>query len=155
MATKLDLRKALAHLLKDTSSHTVKAGILEGATNSETGQNIAQYAAFNEYGTSTIPARPFMRTTIAKHSDEWLGELAQALKVYPPDKALQFLGIRMRDVIVEQIASNMPPPNAPSTLRQKQKEVVGKGKGAGGSMVPGTLIDTGSMINAVNYEVSK
>ena len=155
MATNLDLRKALAHLLKDTSSHTVKAGILEGATNSETGQNIAEYAAYNEYGTSTIPARPFMRTTIANHSEEWLKELAQALRVYPPKQALQFLGLRMRDAIVEQIASNMPPANKPSTIRQKQKQIVGKGLKGAGTMTPGTLIDTGSMINAVNYEVSK
>lgn len=43
----------------------VRAGILEGAKNTE-GEYVAQYAAYNEYGTPTIRERPFMRTTIER-----------------------------------------------------------------------------------------
>ena len=49
----------------------VKVGIVERATNSHTGENIAFYAACNEFGTKDIPARPFMRMTAEKHSAEW------------------------------------------------------------------------------------
>ena len=57
----------------------VKVGILANATTTD-GEHIATYAAANEFGAKkvfedrvvTIPPRPFMRQSVAKHQEEWL-----------------------------------------------------------------------------------
>ena len=45
----------------------------------------------------------------------------------------------------------MAPSNSPATIRAKTKKV--DGGDLGETMTPGTLIATGSMIRAVDYEV--
>lgn len=156
--TKIDLVRLLEleDLVNLTGGIKVKAGILEGATNNETGESVAAYAAYNEYGTADIPSRPFMRKTFDKKEGTWFKGLGNAIRNgRSPEDAMKLLGMRMADDIVETIASNMPPPNSPETIASKTKKVVGKGAKTGESHVPGTLIDTGSMIASVNYEVSR
>lgn len=155
MSDGLDLLKALGldELKKLTGKQGVKAGVLEGATNSETGTDVAMYAACNEFGTSRIPSRPFMRNTFDENADRWADGLAKAvLNGRPARQALQLTGMRMADDIVKTISDGVPPPNAPATVERKTKEIVG-GSRRGGSHQPGTLVDTGSLINSINYEV--
>lgn len=156
--TKIDLVRLLEleDLVNLTGGIKVKAGILEGATNNETGESVAAYAAYNEYGTADIPSRPFMRKTFDEKEGAWCKGLGNAIKNgRSPEDAMKLLGMRMADDIIATIASNMPPPNSPETIASKTKKVVGKGAKTGESHVPGTLIDTGSMIASVNYEVSR
>ena len=48
--------------LKYLQAHAVKVGVLgNGSTN---GISVQDYAIFNEYGTSRIPARPFFRLSV-------------------------------------------------------------------------------------------
>lgn len=130
----------------------VRAGILENATNHETGEPIAPYAAFNEYGTADIPARPFMRSTIQREGKTWSKGLVRMLtNGRDVQGALKLTGMRMAEDIQATINSNMAPPNSPATIRAKTKKV--DGGDLGETMTPGTLIDTGSMIRAVDYEV--
>ena len=56
------LRDVLRHLY--ASNKALKVGILENATNADTGASIAEYAYFNEFGTKNIPARPFLETLL-------------------------------------------------------------------------------------------
>lgn len=49
---------------------SVKAGVLAGATY-EDGTSVAEIAFYNEYGTSRIPARPFLRTACWNNSKAW------------------------------------------------------------------------------------
>lgn len=152
---RFDIGKELGieKLVNTAGMHGVKAGILEGATNNESGENIAAYAAHNEFGTADIPSRPFLRKTFNDNSDKWAGGLATMLQNgRSPEQALKLLGMKMQDDIVKTIKSNMPPRNAPATIARKTKTVTKGGKTVG-SHAPGTLIDTGSMLNAVNYEV--
>lgn len=150
---KFDLLRAL-DLDIPTGPVGVKAGILENATNSATGESVAMYAACNEFGTKDIPSRPFMRKTFEEHSGEWAELLGRAIaNGRPPRQALQLVGMRMADDIVDTIKSDMPPPNAPSTKARKTKKITGTG--GGGSYSPGTLVDTGSMVRAVNWEISE
>lgn len=142
----------LEELVKAAGQAGVKAGILEGATNNETGENVATYAAHNEFGTSKIPSRPFLRKTFEQNESKWADGLSKMLMNRTPSEALQLLGMRMQDDIVKTIKSNMSPRNAPETIARKTKSVTKGGK-VTGSHAPGTLIDTGSMLNAVNYEV--
>ena len=173
----------------------VRAGVLEGATNRETGEPIAPYAAMNEFGgvvnipartqtlyfrqnrdgtvdnrfvakersnfaqdvtipahSVTIPARPFIRNTIKREKDVWTQELAKMIaNGRPVQDALKLVGIRMAEDIQATINSNMRPPNSPATIRAKTKKVDGGAPGE--TMTPGTLIDTGSMLDAVDYKV--
>ncbi len=154
MAKEFDIAKAfgLEGVMLLSGTVGVKAGILEGATANESGQNVAEYAARNEFGTSRIPSRPFLRKTCDDKESNWIDGFGKVLVKMSPAQALKMLGIRMQDDIVATIKSNMPPRNADSTIAKKTKGVTRGGQTVG-SHNPGTLIDTGSMLNAVNYEV--
>lgn len=135
----------------------VKVGILSGATTDE-GQNVAQYAVYNEFGTEHIPARPFMRRTVETKSERWnkIAEAAMRNRVIDPDMVhtvLQTVGLAAASDVQETIASNMAPPNSPKTMERKTKGIKGAGKGEPKTHVPGTLIDTGTMIKAISHRV--
>lgn len=135
--------KVLERLAAEKKSLSV--GIMAGKTNKETGEPIAPYAFYNEYGTDRIPARSFMRSTIQEKEGQWVTGVSRLLSgnIGEPgvvEHALNALGRQMQGDIQAKIASNMPPPNAPKTIAKK-----GPGKN--------TLIDTSSMINAIEYEV--
>ena len=133
-----------AALRKYKASPLLRAGILEGSTNGETGELIAPYAAANEFGAPGIPARPFMRTTVVNKKTTWPRNLAAALKAGRPMKqAMELVGTRMVEDLQATIKSSMPPPNSPETMEKKNAAGAGKG----------TLIDTGSMLKAIDYEV--
>ena len=151
---------------------SVKAGILEGATNPD-GKDVLDYAPIQEFGgsvpvtdkmrgflaaaygihlrkstaTINIPPRSFLRTTFKEHKDEWVNILARALKAGKgPEEALEYAGIRMQDDIVAQIASNMPPPNSPATDFIKSQVAPAN--------VGRTLMHTGTLVHSIDYEVS-
>lgn len=125
---------------------SVKAGVLEGATNAE-GTNVLDYAPFLEFGTAGMPARPFLRTTFANHKTEWMGIIAKALKGgASPEAALGYAGTQMEADIVDQIKSNMPPPNSPSWVRYKLKHAPANANN--------TLMFTGTLVHSIDYEVS-
>lgn len=124
---------------------SVKAGILEGATNDE-GTNVLDYAPFLEFGTAGMPARPFLRTTFAKQKSKWVDIIAKALTVgADPEAALEYAGKEMMADIVDQIKSNMKPPNSPSWVRYKQKHAPANANN--------TLMFTGTLVHSIAYEV--
>lgn len=111
------------------------------------GVSVIDYGAYNEFGTSRIPARPFMSTTSSRYREETIkfteflvGRMIDG--AITPDTALKNLGEKYQSYIQETIrdAKNWAVPNAASTVSQK------------GSSSP--LINTGRMIGAVRYEVS-
>ena len=66
-------RQRLAELAAQATTAKVRVGIIEQANyEGSDGESVAQVAFWNEYGTATIPPRPFFRNTIAQHKDEWL-----------------------------------------------------------------------------------
>ncbi len=96
--------------------------------------------------TVTIPSRPFLRSTLDAKADVWCDNLAEALEAgRTPKEAMRLVGRRMADDIQATIKSNMPPDNAESTKRRKNAKGAGKG----------TLIDSGSLLKAIDYEVVK
>ena len=129
----------------------VRAGVLKDARNAE-GVRVASYAAYNEYGTSRIPSRPFMRSTLREQQGAWLKTLSGALASgYPVQEALELVGTQMVADIQAKIRSGMPPENKPSTKARKARSVIGGSKGA--VMVPKTLNDTGALLKSIDYEV--
>lgn len=118
----------------------VVIGVQQGDMNGE-GQQIAEYAAYNEFGTENIPERSFMRTAF----DENLPQLKEDMdKRYAEvqagtmtvRQALMNVGLKHADVIKDKIDTNIPPPNSPVTIARK-----GSSK---------TLIDSASMKNSVH-----
>ena len=128
----------------------VKAGILEGATNRVTGEPIAPYAIYNEFGTKNIPARPFMRTVAKSEPKKWIGEMVRHIRGKATDPAIwkQALGVAgesMKADIKDSIQNGAWTPNAPATVRAKARK---------GKVEPDhPLMDTGEMFAAVSFEV--
>lgn len=136
-------RKALERLAQKVQ---VRAGVLEGATTTE-GQSVVQYAAYNEFGTSRIPARPFMRSTLTEQRQAWINGFLALLKAgRAPDEALRLVGDRMVRNFKDKILSNMEPANAASTIARKNKKEAGRA---------GTLFDTGALLKSINSEIVK
>lgn len=120
---------------------TLEVGFMAGATYPD-GTSVALVAALNEFGTSRAPPRPFFRNMIAAKSSGW-GPAAGKLLVsnnYDVRTTLTLVGEGIKGQLQQSIASNTPPPNAPSTVARK-----------GHSR---TLIDTGQMLNSVTYRVT-
>jgi hypothetical protein len=142
----LGLKKITANI-KELGGYQVKIGIMGDAGEVE-GVAVVDYAFYNEFGTSRIPARPFMSTTYDRHAEDTI-KFAQYLVGGLIDgkssvsKVLNTLGLHYQSKVRDTIrdAVNWAAPNAPSTIEQK------------GSSSP--LINTGRMVGAVNYEVTK
>ena len=127
---------------------TAQAGIPSGATTTD-GKSIPMYAAYNEFGTSRIPARPFMRTTANEHQNEWCETLAGALKgeILKDNAkgAMGLVGEQMKAHIQQAIQKGSFAPNAPRTVANKR---------AKGKVEPDhPLIDTGQMLASIISEV--
>lgn len=112
------------------------------------GTNIVQVAAWNEFGTEHSPERSFIRSAIddnAAKLDKWRYEAIQNIleNGWTAEKALEMIGFRLQILIQNKIKSNVPPPNAPSTIAQK----------AADGVAPNTLQWTGLMLRSVTYRV--
>lgn len=132
--------------LRELDGMTVLVGVQADAGAGADGTPIAEYAAYNEFGTKHIPSRPAMRTAF----DENVGELVQATRSLKDavldgrmsaDEAAGLLGELHQGHIKKKIASNMPPPNAPATVKAK-----GSSK---------TLIDQGNYLNAIKWKIER
>ena len=127
----------------------VKAGILNNATTTD-GKSIAEYAVYNEFGTSRIPARPFMRTVAKEKPKQWIGEMVRHVRGRATDpatwkQALGVAGESMKSDIKDSIQNGSWVPNAPATVKAKARK---------GKVEPDhPLMDTGQMIAAVAFEV--
>lgn len=132
-------KAALKQAVDKAASGTVRVGIIESQTYPN-GESVAQVAYWNEYGTATIPARPFFRNTIAEKQGEWADKAAELLKQSDDtNHALALIGEGVKGDIVETIQNFTEPPNADSTVKRK------------GFDKP--LVDTGDLWRAIQSEV--
>jgi len=123
----------------------VKFGIQDDAgADPQSGTDLLDIAIYNEFGTETIPARPFMRD-FAEKNNKVLGQAMDRMALAVQDgrlgveNALDQLGTfaeKHQKAHVQQ-SKQWAKPNAPSTVKKK------------GSDVP--LIDDGVMVNAIRY----
>lgn len=118
----------------------VQVGIIEQATYKD-GQSVAQVAAWNEFGTTHIPSRPFFRQTIAQNKSQWAKHAASVLKAHHYDVplALGLMGEVVKGQLIDTIQNFNQPPNAASTVAKK------------GFNKP--LIDTGTLWRSIDYQV--
>ncbi len=134
--------------IKRGSDAYVSVGVHEGAGSYPDGQSVVEVALWNEYGTRTIPERSFLRSTVDENipllnswREEMIGKVLH--EGWTVHKALEAIGFRLQVLIQNKIKSNVPPPNAPSTVAHKKAEGV----------APDTLIETGLLLRSITFEV--
>ena len=144
-------RKQLDKIEKELDylkTHAVWVGFVGSEADKKVdGVAIYMYANFNEYGTSDIPSRPFFRTALnnnRKYIKEQLKELLGKVATgkMTGEKALKSIGLEVQGLIQDSIKNGNWEKNASSTIAAK------KGKGQ-------PLIDTGSMLRAVSFEIRR
>lgn len=124
---------------------TVEVGYFPDSGEYKDGTTVAEVAAYNEYGTGRIPARPFMRQTVDAKQGDW-ANLAQNVEKrvvggMSIHQGLELIAIRAKGHIQEMIDKGDYAPNSPATIRQKK------------SSHP--LIDTSRMRNSVEWKIKE
>lgn len=137
------LDKALADIARRLKQGgALKVGFLEGAKYPN-GTSVALVAAVQNFGAPGrgIPARPFFSNMVEAKSPAWPGALGALLKNtgYDVDAALKLMGEEIKGQLQQSIRDTNSPPLSPLTIERKGFEK--------------PLIDTGHMINSVDYEV--
>lgn len=130
--------------VKALDGRGVKVGLRAGAASGD----VIMYAAAQELGTDTIPARPFLRRTVDT-SEREVGAFARSLAAgivagrLGAEQALDRLGLWFQSRIQQSITSarSWATPLAPPTVARK------------GSSAP--LIDTGTMRASISYEKTR
>lgn len=147
--------KGIVSNLKMLNKGYTKVGIQQGVKGENTSQGeltIADYATWNEFGTSNIPSRPFMRDSFDKNKYKIYRTVDYYYsKVLAGGNAKQNLGLIgefFQKMVVTTILTGSWVPNAPSTIRQKRNpKPTAKQKLAS----PQPLRRTGDMIGAINH----
>lgn len=112
---------------------------------SKEGIAVAHYGAINEFGGENVPERSFIRSTFDEQVMNINNLVVRVVRGVQDSKlswrqAGGIIGEIFQRNIQDKIRSNVPPPNAPSTIERK-----------GSSR---TLIDTGLMVANVRYTFS-
>ena len=121
----------------------VKVGFFSTAKYQD-GTPVAAVAAWNEFGTETIPERPFFRNALAESERGVSNILAKGIdtkKMVVDEQLAGRVGEYVQGKIRDSITALKEPPNAPETVRRK------------GSSDP--LMDTGTLRNSVAWEVEQ
>ena len=139
------LADKLAKIVKSTEGlPRVSVGFLKGSTYPD-GTSVPLVAAVNEYGAPSRgqPPRPFFRNMIARNRKAWPNAVALNYKDTEGDiaKTLDRMGQGIKGQLQQSIRDLIDPPLAASTIKAK------------GFDKP--LIDTGHMLNSVDYRVEK
>lgn len=125
----------------------VAVGVLEGPKNGE-GASIAEYGAYNEYGTKDIPSRPFMATSFDESRAQIDADFNRAAKSMAKgekgaNQTLLEIGLKHANRIKNTITKrNFLPRLSDGTVKAKK----GSTK---------TLVDSGALVNSIAPEVRK
>nr|DAY81158.1 MAG TPA: virion morphogenesis protein [Caudoviricetes sp.] len=127
-----------------------RAGVKAGSTNDETYKKVSDYGRMLEYGTAQMPARPFLRQTVAECKSNWNEQIKYGLKARGIDKAYQVLvgtaSLMMKDIRATIRKGNFEPLARPTIEAKKQK---------GRPEPTAPLIDSTSLIQSIGSEVRK
>ncbi len=126
-------------------SHRIKVGVLGDGTG-EGGKSVQEYAMYVEYGTSTIPRRPFFRKEmvtarakkeITDYMNNLIGNVCNGSLT-----GAQFwnsVGLYCKARVIKSLRNGGWAANAASTLKYKD-----------GSQ---PLINTGTLVDSIDFEV--
>lgn len=125
---------------------TVDVGIIDAGDHPSGDITVAGVGFVNEFGTTTIPERSFMRSTLQEKKQSIIDLQKNLMKnivdgSMTVEKALGLLGEFVSDEIRQKIVSLKTPPNTPETIKKKKSS--------------NPLIDTGQLKNSITYEVNR
>jgi hypothetical protein len=107
--------------------------------NGESPKSLIEVAAIQEFGTSKVPRRSFLRDTFDMHRKTLETDMAHAIaKGFRSGNvkgALESVAHKFKTLMITRIRSKIPPPNAPKTI------------GIKGSSIP--LIDSGTLVKSI------
>lgn len=112
------MAKRLGEIAKKIEQEKVlRVGFLETAKY-PSGEQVAQVAFWDEYGTKTAPPRPFFRGAIAKNKEAWVRRFGKlvALNDYDVDKAMRIIADEMVNDVQSSIYELTSPALSPLTL---------------------------------------
>ncbi len=123
---------------------TVSIGVFSDSGSEPNGTSLIDVAIWNEYGTSRIPQRPFMRIASDNNNEKWSDMAHQMVDMVTDGsinarQAKNVIGVQAVGDIQEVIGSNALQANAPGTIKKK------------GSAAP--LIDTGRLRQSIKFKV--
>lgn len=115
-----------------------------------------QLGAVHEFGGGNVPERSFLRSTVdgggpLETAEQLSADVARGK--LSADKAAQRLGVMTVGQVKQTIASKIPPPLSPDTVKKRmEKGAHGGGLASlGGATTP--LIDTGQLVQSIQYKV--
>lgn len=136
----------------------VVVGVPQGAKerDGDGDATMAEVAFYNEFGTKNkdgdqhIPERSFLRSAMDENADKYAKYFVKLMRAVidekmDTDKALGILGQMGKADVDQKIRSNIPPPNAESTIKKKGRKIKSTK----------TLIDTGQLRQSITYEVRR
>lgn len=127
------------------AAKAINVGVLRTAGKEKDGTDLVAVAAYNEFGTKNIPARPFLRIASDKNKAKWerlMAGVANRVVVNQMgiDQARNLLGNQAVGDVQKVIGNRgLLKPNNPATVKKK------------GSDAP--LIDTGNLRQSISFEV--
>jgi len=156
------IKKNLEQLNNSYTKVGFPHGAIEATGEAKSMAEVSTYAFYNEFGTKYIPSRPFMSTAFHANSKELCSirdslykKLLEGKTTVPT--ALGLLGEWHTAKIKATIDSNIPPPNAPSTIRRKNAALMRRTSKKSRNENPSigtttrTLINFGQMRNSVTH----
>lgn len=140
------IRQRLQSMARRGTGANLSVGVPADAGTYEDGTPVATVAAYNEFGTSKTPERSLLRVPLRANQEVWLSVMRSGMpKVLDGDMSLaQMLSVTgdtAARISQQSILERIPPPNAPSTLAQKDRNT--------------PLIDTERLINSITYRVEE
>jgi hypothetical protein len=143
--------------LEELKGLRVRVGFQQGEVSTEDGVDMVDIVAWNELGTSTAPARPFIRDTFDNHTDEIRKFAVQQAKAImngaTAKDALQRVGVYLKGLMQKEIVDGSFEPNAEITIKGGWMHRNGKTFYIKGKKSDRPLIDTGRMRQSVNYVI--
>lgn len=123
--------------------HTGEDGLIE--------ETLGEIAILHEFGDDKVPQRSFIRSTFHEKRKEWRAfakdQIRLAMKGSITEKqVLERLGLKIQADIKNRIVAGIDPPLSRITIMLRFMK---RGKA---SRTP--LIDTGQLLNSINYEVT-
>jgi len=134
--------------MKQAAELTVEVGVQAGETTEDGKADLAAVASINEFGTDTIPSRPFMRESFDQNIgkiDKFMQDAGGKIVAHQISarQGLELVGYEMTGIIQKKIVDGPWVPNTPATIRQKKNE---KDKNS-------PLIDIGRLRQSIRHEV--
>lgn len=144
--------------MQDLKGSTLKVGFFEDAKYNS-GEPIAYIASIHEFGVPSkgIPPRPFMRPTAKAESSKWCKAIGSGMKPVLAGQmsvsdVLEAVGGRAAGDVKKTITKLTSPALKDGTIAARKRRLA-KGTKVKGKTINKPLVDTGTLLAAVTFEV--